>query len=122
MQVPGPALRASLYARKRRFFDLLVETMAPDNPDAAVDGLLVSDRGRGRADRFVGGRDLLHEVPPDPPACRVTIRQAWVSSRCSWPLPPEKEPSFDATGRPVVQDEGRAQMPPEAQARLSANR
>jgi CHAT domain-containing protein/Tfp pilus assembly protein PilF len=49
-QVPGAALRASFYSQKRRFFDLLLETVVvPENPHAAEDGLLVTERGRGRA-------------------------------------------------------------------------
>jgi CHAT domain-containing protein/Tfp pilus assembly protein PilF len=49
-RVPSAALRASFYARKRRFFDLLVDvSMASDNPQSVADGLFAAERGRGRA-------------------------------------------------------------------------
>jgi CHAT domain-containing protein/tetratricopeptide (TPR) repeat protein len=49
-RVPGAALRASFYVRKRRFFDLLVDISTPlDNPQSAADGLLAAERGRARA-------------------------------------------------------------------------
>src|SRR5579871_5113083 len=49
-QVPGPALRASYFARKRKVFDLLVDmAMSPENPNADKDGLLAVERGRGRS-------------------------------------------------------------------------
>jgi len=63
-QVPGAALRASYYARKRRFFDLLVDLdMAPGTPRAIEDGFLAAERGRGRAlmDLLAEGT-LTHEV------------------------------------------------------------
>lgn len=66
-QVPGAALRASYYSRKRSFFDLLVElAMDPGNPNAAADGLLAAERGRGRAllDLLADG-SLLRQLPPD---------------------------------------------------------
>jgi len=49
-QVPGASLRASFYARRRNLLDLLV-TIATrrDNKDAAVDGLIAAELGRGRA-------------------------------------------------------------------------
>jgi CHAT domain-containing protein/tetratricopeptide (TPR) repeat protein len=48
--VPGAGMRASFYARKRNLLDLLVTiAMRPDNKDAAVDGLLAAELGRGRA-------------------------------------------------------------------------
>jgi CHAT domain-containing protein/Tfp pilus assembly protein PilF len=48
--VPGAALRASFYARRRNLLDLLVTiTMRPDNANAAVDGLIAAELGRGRA-------------------------------------------------------------------------
>jgi tetratricopeptide (TPR) repeat protein len=65
-QIPGAALRASYYSRKRRIFDLLVEISADRaNPTAARDSLLAAERGRGRAllDLIAGGA-LLHQVPP----------------------------------------------------------
>lgn len=49
-RVPGPALRASFYMRKRKYLDLLVRiAMRPDNPNAITDGLFAAERGRGRA-------------------------------------------------------------------------
>jgi CHAT domain-containing protein/tetratricopeptide (TPR) repeat protein len=53
-KVPSAALRATYYARKRRFFDLLTEiAMAPSDPNrttgAVTAGLLASEQARGRA-------------------------------------------------------------------------
>lgn len=49
-RIPGAALRASFYARRRTLLDLLVTiAMRPDNKDAAEDGLLAAELGRGRA-------------------------------------------------------------------------
>jgi CHAT domain-containing protein/Tfp pilus assembly protein PilF len=64
-QVPGPDLRASYYARKRKFFDLLVDIeMAPNEASAAERGLLASERGRARAllDILAEG-SLVHQIP-----------------------------------------------------------
>jgi CHAT domain-containing protein/Tfp pilus assembly protein PilF len=48
--VPGAALRASFYARRRNLLELLVTiAMRPDNKDATVDGLIAAELGRGRA-------------------------------------------------------------------------
>lgn len=48
--VPSAALRASFYARSRSLLELLVTiAMRPDNKDAAVDGLIAVELGRGRA-------------------------------------------------------------------------
>ena len=48
--VPGPALRASFYARRRNLLELLVTiAMRPDNRDATIDGLIAAELGRGRA-------------------------------------------------------------------------
>lgn len=48
--VPGAALRASFYARRRNLLDLLVTiSMRPDNKDAVIDGLIAAELGRGRA-------------------------------------------------------------------------
>ena len=50
IHVPGATLRASFYSQKRRFIDLLLGMATlPDNPSAAEDGLLLAERGRGRA-------------------------------------------------------------------------
>jgi CHAT domain-containing protein/Tfp pilus assembly protein PilF len=49
-QVPGAALRASFYARRRNLLELLVTiAMRPENKDATVDGLIAAELGRGRA-------------------------------------------------------------------------
>jgi CHAT domain-containing protein/Tfp pilus assembly protein PilF len=49
-QVPGAALRASFYARRRNLLELLVSiAMRPDNKNATVDGLIAAELGRGRA-------------------------------------------------------------------------
>jgi CHAT domain-containing protein/Tfp pilus assembly protein PilF len=71
-QVPGAALRASFYARRRRFFDLLVElALTSGNPHAVEDGLIAAESGRGRA-----LMDLLAEgsVLQDAPAALVQKR------------------------------------------------
>jgi tetratricopeptide (TPR) repeat protein len=48
--VPSAALRATYYARKRRFFDLLTAiAMIPANPPDAAAGLLASEVSRGRS-------------------------------------------------------------------------
>jgi CHAT domain-containing protein len=50
LSVPGAALRASYYARKRRLLDLLVDlAMGDGRPQAPIDGFLAAERGRGRA-------------------------------------------------------------------------
>jgi CHAT domain-containing protein/Tfp pilus assembly protein PilF len=49
-QVPGAALRASFYGRRRNLLELLVTiAMRPDNKDAAADGFIAAELGRGRA-------------------------------------------------------------------------
>lgn len=49
-QVPGPALRASYYARRRGVVDLTVAlAMAPGGQQSTNGGLLAVERGRGRA-------------------------------------------------------------------------
>lgn len=48
--VPGAALRASFYARRRNLLELLVTiAMRPGNEDATVDGFIAAELGRGRA-------------------------------------------------------------------------
>lgn len=48
--VPGAALRASFYARRRNLLELLVTiAMRPGNKDATVDGFVAAELGRGRA-------------------------------------------------------------------------
>jgi len=48
--VPGPELRAAFYDHERQFLDVLVDVaMRPGNPQAASDGLLAAERGRGRS-------------------------------------------------------------------------
>ena len=66
-QVPAPELRASYYARKRKFFDLLVQiAMAHDDLSAAEEGLLAAERGRARAllDIMAEGT-IAYKIPPD---------------------------------------------------------
>jgi tetratricopeptide (TPR) repeat protein len=56
--VPGAALRATYYARKRRFFDLLTEIdIGPTNRPNAAAGFLASELARGRSllDLLTGG-------------------------------------------------------------------
>lgn len=62
-QVPGAALRASFYSRRRKLFDLLVDLEASRGP---AEGLLAAERGRGRAlmDLLTEG-SLLRQVPQD---------------------------------------------------------
>jgi CHAT domain-containing protein/tetratricopeptide (TPR) repeat protein len=49
-RIPGPALRASYYARRRQFFDLMVDIiMAGDEPDRFALGFQAVERGRARA-------------------------------------------------------------------------
>src|SRR5207302_1858165 len=76
-RVPSAALRASYYSRKQQFFDLLVNlAMTPENPNAAVDGLLAVERGRGRAliDLLSGGL-LPQQVPPELAQQRASIQR-----------------------------------------------
>ena len=66
-QVPGAALRASFYAQKRRFFDLLADlALHSGKQSAAADGLLAAERGRGRAllDMLAEG-SVLRPLPPE---------------------------------------------------------
>ena len=49
-KVPSASLRATYYARKHRFFDLLTDiAMAPSDPSNGAEGLLASEQARGRA-------------------------------------------------------------------------
>lgn len=66
-QVPGPALRASYYSRKRHFFDLLVEiALAPETTAAKTEGLLAAERGRARSLMdLVSGGLMLQQLPSD---------------------------------------------------------
>ncbi len=76
-RVPSAALRASYYSRKQQFFDLLVSlAMTAENANAAVDGLLAVERGRGRAliDLLSGGL-MPQQVPPDLAQQRASIRR-----------------------------------------------
>jgi CHAT domain-containing protein len=48
--IPGAALRASFYARRRNLLDLLVGiAMRPGNPNAVTDGFLAAELGRSRS-------------------------------------------------------------------------
>lgn len=76
-RVPSAALRASYYSRKRQFFDLLVDlAMTPENRNAAVDGLLAVERGRGRSliDLLSGGL-LPQQLLPDLARKRDSIQR-----------------------------------------------
>jgi len=79
--VPGPALRASFYARRRNLLDLLVAiAMRPDNKNAVTDGLLAAELGRGRS-----LLDLLaerHWSSPRPP--ELLERQAKIRREMDW--------------------------------------
>ncbi len=75
--VPGPALRASFYTRKRKFLDLQVDiAMRSGNPRSVVDGLLAAERGRSRAllDLLAEG-SLLGNVPSELIERRESIRR-----------------------------------------------
>lgn len=64
--VPGAELRASFYALKRQFVDLLVGIeMTSKGPGAIERGLLAAERGRARAllDLLAEG-SILHRIPP----------------------------------------------------------
>lgn len=77
ISVPGPALRASFYARKRKLLDLLVEiAMRPGNPRSVADGLLAAERGRARAllDLLAEG-SVLGSVPASLIEERASIRR-----------------------------------------------
>ena len=63
----NPALRASYYARRRKFFDLLVDlAMEPGDPSAPANSLLAAERGRARSlmDMLADGA-LLRQLTPD---------------------------------------------------------
>ena len=65
--VANPALRASYYARRRKFFDLLVGlAMEPGDPNAPANSLLAAERGRARSlmDMLADGA-LLRQLTPD---------------------------------------------------------
>lgn len=65
--VPGAPLRASFYARRRSLLDLLVViAMRSDNKDAAVEGLLAAEFGRGRSLLdLLAERGLSSSRPPE---------------------------------------------------------
>ncbi len=76
-QVPGPDLRASYYARKRKFFDLLVQIeIAQGGRSTAEDGLLAAERGRARAllDTLAEG-SVVHQIPKDLLERRASIQR-----------------------------------------------
>lgn len=74
--VPSAALRATYYARKRRFFDLLTEIdMGPMNHPDAVAGFLASELARGRSllDLLTGG-GIAGVIPRDLVDRRTNLR------------------------------------------------
>jgi CHAT domain-containing protein/Tfp pilus assembly protein PilF len=76
-QVPGPELRASYYALKRQFFDLLIEIeMASNTTTSAEQGLLAAERGRARAllDMLAEG-SILRQIPADLLKRRTSIER-----------------------------------------------
>jgi CHAT domain-containing protein/tetratricopeptide (TPR) repeat protein len=76
-QVPGAALRASYYSRKRRFFDQLVDlTALGSDAESAKAALLMSERGRARAllDLLAEG-SILHQIPQELAARRTAIQR-----------------------------------------------
>ena len=77
MRVPGGALRASFYARKRRLFDLLVDlTAASGTPAAAALSLVSAERGRSRALLdLLGEGSLLRHAPAELLARRRDTQQ-----------------------------------------------
>ncbi|MEO8660262.1 MAG: CHAT domain-containing tetratricopeptide repeat protein [Bryobacteraceae bacterium] len=66
LDVPGPALKASFYTRKRSLFDLLIDMEAASSrPDSAAASLIAAERSRARAlmDQLAVG-ELLKQIPP----------------------------------------------------------
>jgi CHAT domain-containing protein/Tfp pilus assembly protein PilF len=72
-RVPGAALRASFYARRRQLFDQLVDL---ENAKSPGDGLLAAERSRGRAlmDLLAEG-SLLRQVPADLKERRLALQK-----------------------------------------------
>jgi CHAT domain-containing protein/Tfp pilus assembly protein PilF len=72
-QVPGAALRASFYTRRRKLFDLLVDLEASRG---AAQGLLAAEQVRARAlmDLLAAG-SLLRQVPEDLLERRSSVQQ-----------------------------------------------
>ncbi|MBV9506152.1 MAG: CHAT domain-containing protein [Acidobacteriia bacterium] len=110
-QTPGAALRASFYARKRRFFDLLVDiAVAPADDAAAREGLLASERGRGRAllDLLAEG-SLLRQIPPELLKRRTDIQKRMGLISAGLAAADDASPKQDALRRElemlVAQDE-----------------
>jgi CHAT domain-containing protein/Tfp pilus assembly protein PilF len=90
-QVPGPELRASFYARQRRFFDLLVDLdIADDNSHSAADSLLAAEQGRGRAlmDLLAEGK-IARPVPSELLTRRASVQRKLdlLAVRLSSPAP-----------------------------------
>jgi CHAT domain-containing protein/tetratricopeptide (TPR) repeat protein len=92
-KVPSAALRATYYARKRRFFDLLMETeMADGNRPNAAAGFLASELARGRAllDLLTGG-GIAGVIPRELADRRTSLRRQidMLSLRVTEADPPE---------------------------------
>lgn len=77
-RVPGAALRASFYARRRNLLDLLVTiAMREGNDHATVDGLVAAEIGRGRALLdLIAERQLSSPQPPELVARQARIRRS----------------------------------------------
>ena len=96
IQVPGPELRASYFARRRKLFDLLVALAAPDNSSPSGEAaFLAAERGRGRAliDLLAEG-DIVSAVPPSAASQRTNIehRIDLLALRLSTASPAAAEP------------------------------
>lgn len=109
-QVPGPALQASFYARKRQFFDLLVDiAMAPGTPEADAAGLLAAERGRSRALMdLLAERDLLKQIPADLKKRRDNIQKQldYLSEILSKPGGSKNAELRERVQRLLAEDEG----------------
>lgn len=75
--VPGEALRASFYARRRDFLELLVTiAMRTGNKDSTVDGFIAAELGRGRALLdLLAERRMSARQPVEPAERQARIRR-----------------------------------------------
>jgi CHAT domain-containing protein/Tfp pilus assembly protein PilF len=92
-EVPGPTLRASFYARKRSYFDLLVEiALKKGTPESAGDALLAAERGRGRSllDMLAQG-SILHAASDEMLRREAIQRKIDLLSVQIASAPPERE-------------------------------
>ena len=108
VQVPGPALRASYYSRRRKFFDLLIELDMATAANAVEAGFLAAERGRGRAllDLLAEGT-LVPDTPPELLSRRTAIgrRIDLLAVRLSGAGPAAGEPLRREAESLVAEDE-----------------